>query len=111
MVNDTDLRNWMETEGEAVRELIVEVKLPRRKVSVVPGVPGEAAVVKVKSAAGTKREKVLAELASFAAEMLDEPPNALKAAGALALRATAKQARALAQHRLVKAIRPNRHLK
>jgi hypothetical protein len=110
VVPDSDLCAWIENEGKDVRELIVEVKMPPRKVSVGP----DRRIHRVmggESSEGRKREEILAEVASFAAEVLDEPPNPLKAAGALALRATGKQARKLAEHELIQAIRPNRRLK
>ena len=54
---------------------------------------------------------MLKELAAFACQVLDEPPNTLSAAGALAVRANGKQARTLAENHLVKAVRWNRRLK
>ncbi len=58
-----------------------------------------------------KRDEALAELSAFASSLLPEPPKTLRAAGALVLRATPAQARELAAHPLVKAIRPNRRLR
>jgi hypothetical protein len=64
----------------------------------------------VKSAAPDQRAATLAEFHAFLASLLDVPPVLLKAAGAVAIKATSKQVRQFIDHPLVKAIRLNRQL-
>ncbi len=110
-VRDPELCKWMETKGADLRELIVEVKLPLKKVTLFPGKHGRPDVKDINTDTLKLRHEILTELASFVYEISGEQPNILKAAGALATKATREQTRLLSKHRLVKAIRPNRHLK
>ncbi len=110
-IPDHELCAWVDAKGEDIRELIVEAKLWRVKVSPLPGKPGNPNVTDAASGKMKSRHEILAELASYVSQISGEPPNILKAAGALALRATREQTRMLSKHHLVKAIRPNRRLK
>jgi len=110
VVPDLDLRHWLESGTDEVRELIVEACVPKRRVSLSRRGHLGSAPMDIRTSAPEERESVLSGLAAFASELLDEPPKTLRAAGALAVCATPKQAKALAEHRLVKTIRPNRRL-
>lgn len=110
VVPDEGLRAWMATGGPGTRELIVEAAIPRVQVH-LEFRGQEPLVGKVDGSGREEREHVLQELVQFAEGVLSQPPSVLAAAGAIAVRATPEQARALAQSPLVRAIRPNRVLR
>lgn len=95
-----------------MHELIVEARLPVRQVIIEKHADGRGSprAIGVKSTASTQRTTALTELYAFLADRLDIPPVLLKAAGAVAVKATSSQVRQFAGHPLVKAIRPNRRL-
>ncbi len=110
LIPDRELGRWIETNGEGTRELIVEAKLPRTKVAFERGKPSRPNVADTNPDNSKSRQEILAELASYVSDIVGKPPNIIKSAGALALIATVEQAKLLARHHLVKAIRPNRRL-
>ncbi len=109
-VKDPELAAWLMANGSDARELIVEVRLPERTVAVEKRSDGRKFPVGVKSSAPDQRAAILAEFHAFLASLLDVPPVVLKAAGAVAVKATSKQVQQFVDHPLVKAIRPNRQL-
>jgi hypothetical protein len=111
VVQDPDLREWLNAGGGDPQELIVELNLPPRKSAVVQGTRGRWTPRLEGPDHAAERDRALAELSAFAAQLLKQSPITLRAAQALAVSATPEQARQLAAHPLVKAIRPNRRLK
>ena len=109
-VQDADIIAWLSADSSDARELIVEARLPARKVIMQERTGGRSVPISMDAGASSERAAVLAELHAFLAEQLDVPPVLLKAAGAIAVRATSQQVRQFADHPLVKAIRPNRKL-
>src|SRR5713226_2230400 len=109
-VQDADLAQWLSSDGNDVRELIVEACLPDRKVTLGRRADGRRIPAGVESIAPTERAATLAEFHSFLTALLEVPPVLLKAAGAVAVKATSRQVRQFVEHPLVKSIRPNRRL-
>jgi hypothetical protein len=109
-VQDADLVEWLARDSDDPRELIVEAKLPARKVTVQKGIDGRMFPNGINGLAASDRTPVLAELYAYLADKVDIPPVLLKAAGAIAVKATSQQVRQFAEHPLIKAIRPNRRL-
>ena len=107
-VKDRELLAWLAAESDDTQELIVEAAVPERKVSFTKRPGGRTAASGIDSGPAAEREAVLDELNEFLTRQLDSPTTVLKSAGAIAVRATSRQVRAFADHRLVKAIRPNR---
>ena len=108
---DADLVEWLARDSDNARELIVEARLPARKVTVQKGADGRVLPDGINGSATSDRTAVLAELHAYLADKLEVPPVLLKAAGAVAVKATSQQVRQFAEHPLVKAIRPNRRLR
>lgn len=105
------LAEWLERSEADERELIVEADLPRRRVRLGRSAGGPGVVLKGIEGAPVSRQAILDELGAFAAGLLEQPPTVLRSAGALAVRVTPAEARQLAEHPLVRAIRPNRALR
>jgi hypothetical protein len=108
-VLDPDLVVWLRRDSGETRELIVDALLPARMVTFGRRGGGRLRPTGIRSAAGNRR-RLLHQLEAELAQVLDTPPTVLESAGALAVRATGPQARAIANHPLIKAIRPNRRL-
>ena len=109
-VQDADIITWLSADNSDARELIVEARLPARKALMQERSGGRSVPIGMDAGASAERAAVLAELHAFLAEKLDVPPVLLKAAGAIAVRATSQQVQQFADHPLVKALRPNRKL-
>jgi hypothetical protein len=109
-VQDADIVDWLAKDSNDARELIVEARLPARKVTVQKRADGRVVPDGINGSAASDRAAVLAELHDFLSDKLDVPPVLLKAAGAIAVRATSQQVRQFAGHPLVKSIRANRKL-
>jgi len=105
---DAELEAWLDTEDGAVREVIVEGRLPRRQVRFTPGTPQERQVKEVITEAGDSRTTVLRELQEFLTTLLGHPPGILQAAGAIPVRVTRDQLRQIIQHPLVGGVQSNR---
>ncbi len=108
-VKGAELADWLFHDSAGERELIVEAATPSRQVS-YGGRSGRHYPVDLKAPPSEARSKVLNELQAFLTGLLGTPPVLLAAAGALAVKANCRQARRLAEHPLVKAIRVNRRL-
>ena len=89
----------------------MEAQLPRRRVIMQKRADGRRVPTGIQSTPAAERAAVLSQLYDFLSERLEVSPVVLKAAGAIAIRATSQQVRQFANHPLVKAIRPNRRLK
>jgi hypothetical protein len=110
VVPDSELREWLESGADEPRELIVEVRSPPRQISATPRAPGHGRLVNIAGSSAAGREDRLRQLAEFVTHFACGKLTLLKAAGALALRTSGKDARQIARHHLVKSIRPNRRL-
>ena len=111
-VKDAELRAWMEATTDEVRDVIVEAALPPRRV-VFQRRPGAGASPKsIDSTDDQDRESLLDDLDQQLREIVGvEKTRVLKTAGAIVVRATAKEIHAIAKQPLVKAIRTNRRLR
>ncbi len=109
-VPDTDLRAWILEENNEERELIVEALVPARKVRFKKWAGTSRAPESIESEPGD-RARILCELRDYLESEVDLRTTLLKAAGAIAIRATGRQVRRFVEHPLVKAIRPNRRLR
>ena len=81
-VQDADLAQWLSSDGNDVRELIVEACLPDRKVTLGRRADGHRVPAGVESSDPTERAAALTELYSLLTALLDVPPVLLKAADA-----------------------------
>ena len=111
-VKDAELRAWMEAATDDVRDVIVEAALPPRRV-VFQRRPGAGASPKsIDSTDDQDRESLLHELDRQLREIVGvKKTRVLKTAGAIVVRATAKEIHTIAQQPMVKAIRTNRRFK
>lgn len=109
-VQDSELAAWLAHDSGETRELIIDAALPVRKIAFSRQGNGRLRPSNIRSD-GSARHRLLHELEADLAEVLDTPPKVLETAGALAIKATGSQVRELAEHPLVKAIRPNRRLR
>jgi hypothetical protein len=110
MVQDADLVEWLARDSDDARELIVEAKLPARKVTMQQRADGRVVPDGINGLATSDRTAVLAELYAYLADKLGVPPVLLKVAGAIAVKATSQQVREFTGHPLVKTIRLHRRL-
>jgi len=110
LIGDNDFAAWISGESDEVRELIVEAQMPERRVVYEQETDGRVLPKRIGRKAPAHRLAVLEELNSFLNERLGLETNLLKAAGAIVVRADSQQARYILEHRLVKAIKPNRRL-
>ncbi len=107
-IHDHELSEWLARSNAEERELIVEAAVPSRKVSFRKRADGRMLPAAV--GGSEARTAVLEELRSYLQGLLATPPTLLKAAGALAVRASGSEAQALLEHPLVKSLRLNRKL-
>jgi hypothetical protein len=108
---ESDLVAWSEGGGDDVRELIVEAKVPPRRVRLAEGNSQRQLPEAVVTSSEGDRELVLNRLHEDLSRLLDQPVTLLKSAGALVVQANREQLRAIIEHPLVKAVRPNRRLR
>ncbi len=106
---DAEVRGWLESTSGEVRDVIVEAALPPRRV-VFQQRPGTAPIPKsIDSSSDSDRETLLNKLDQTLREMGGvQKTRVLKAAGAIVVRASAKEIQVIAQQPMVKAIRANR---
>lgn len=105
-VHDSELAEWLGRSSDDERELIVEAAVPRRKVSFRTRAGGRLLPADVESSGS--RNAVLDELWSYLNDLLATPPTLLRAAGALAVRASGREAQLLLDHPLVRSLKWNR---
>ncbi len=87
-VQDPDVLVWLSADSSDEWELIVEVRLPERKVTMQKRDDGSLVPTGLKSNTTSERAAALVKLHVFLTDLLDVPPVLLKAAGAIAVRAT-----------------------
>lgn len=110
-VQDKDLVRWIISGSSDARELIIEARVPARKVTMQKRKDGYSVPRYVKSSSPSKRAKVIEKVNSIIIGIIDKPPVMLKSAGALAVLATGKQVLEFVDNPLVNFIRPNRQIK
>jgi hypothetical protein len=108
---DDELNAWLNQEDDETREVIVEARVPQRRVQFARGSSNNQLLKEVTTEEGLSRAKVLAQLCDFLTGLLGSAPHILSAGGAIPLRATQDQLRQIVRHHLVKAVRANRKLK
>lgn len=110
-VMDTELRGWLESATDEVRDVIVEATLPPRRVAFRPDAGATPLPASIDAGNEPDRELMLEELSTQLRNVAGvEKTRVLKSAGAIVVRATAAQIRTIAQQPSVKAIRPNRRI-
>ncbi len=108
---DPALAAWLRDEGDDIREVIVEAHLPQRQILMRLGEKGRMVPDRMVSASPpAERVRLLEELNHFLAGQMHLTTTVLKAAGAIAVRASGEDVRHILEHPMVKAIRPNRKL-
>jgi hypothetical protein len=110
-VLDSDLAEWLESEGDDTREMIVEAKVPARTVHLGKVVSGRLLPKEITTEGDGDRAGVLRQLHDDLSRLLGGATNLIRAAGAIAVRANREQLLQIARHPLVKAVRSNRRLK
>src|SRR5262249_47070299 len=108
---DAGLEAWLDTEGDDMREVIVEARVPQRRVRLAAGTPQQRHAEEVTTEEGADRTEVLQELQEFLTTVIGRRPRILHAAGAIPLHVTRDQLRQIVGHPLVRAVRTNRRLK
>jgi hypothetical protein len=108
---DHELTLWLDTTDDEPREVIVEARVPRRRVRLDTRTTHRTRPHEVITEEGPSRAAVLEELQNFLTEVVGSPPRILWAAGAIPLLATRNQIRQIVRHPKVKAVRVNRRLK
>jgi hypothetical protein len=109
-IQDASLEAWLTGEGDDVREVIVEAKVPPRTVRFSGSASARLLPEEVTSSGEGNRTAILQELQDYLAGLLGTSPPVLWAAGAIAARVNRAQLRELMKHPLVKAVRDNRRL-
>ncbi|MBF0340589.1 MAG: hypothetical protein HQL95_06435 [Magnetococcales bacterium] len=106
---DPSLDSWMRDQGDEIREVIIEARLPQRQIQMRLGEKGRMIPDRLASS-GTPEERLqrLEELNTFLVWELQLTTTVLKAAGAVAARVSGKDLERILEHPLVKAVRTNR---
>ena len=110
-IEEPDLSAWLSAKSGEKRELIVEAKVPERKVLFQRDSNGRSTPVGIASGTPSDRNRTLTQLYSLLADSVEVPPVLLKAAGAVAVRASSREVQKFVAHPLVKRIRSNRKLR
>jgi hypothetical protein len=108
---DGELSEWLDTADDEPREVIIEARVPKRRVRLPTGIIHGTRPQEVITEEGPSRAAVLEDLKNYLTEVIGSPPRILSAAGAIPLLATIKQIRQIVRHPNVKAVRVNRRLK
>ena len=109
-ITDPDLAEWARKDSDETREIIIQAKLPARRVSASSDLRGRHRLTGFETAGSSSRRALLQELGSELAALTGEEPTMLRAAGAVALRATGRQVHQLLDHPLIRRISSNRQL-
>lgn len=107
----SDLEHWLQGDQEEVRSIIVEVRLPERKVVFEPGssAPRRFAHHLV-TGDQEGRLRAIQELADYLEKKIGLQIQVLQSAGAIVALATPSQARRILLHPLTKRLSSNRTL-
>jgi len=110
-VPDPKLCDWIDHGNGEERGLIVEVRLPPRRVALEGGNAGQRGFAHhILGGDREGRGKAIAELAGYLEHDLGLSAKKLNTAGAIVVSATPSQVRRFLGHPLVKAVRLNRRL-
>ena len=109
-IKGQELVAWLQSESTDARELIVQVQTPPRQVTMKRHPSGRVQPGQVQENDARKRQKAIDDLATVLNSLVDTPPVVLRTSGAVVVKATSDQVRRFVDHRLVKAIYPNRSL-
>ncbi len=109
-IKDQELIEWLQSDAAEARELIVQVQTPLRQITMKRHPGGRVQPEQVQDNNIQARQKAIDDLAKVLDELVDTPPVVLQAAAAVAVKATSEQVLSFIDHRLVKAIYPNRFL-
>ena len=107
---DPTLTAWITSGNQEVQEIIIEVHLPPRQMRMMKRNNYQPVPVQLLAGSPDARLQRLQELNSFLAGQMQLTTTVLKAAGAIAVRATGQEVQKILQHPMVKAIRSNRRL-
>jgi len=108
VIPDSELDTWLQSGIGGERELIVEARLPARKLSVRQSA-GRKLLIQGRGSEKDRSDR-LRELWALIAAAVATEPVLLNSAGAVAVRATPVEVRKFAGSPLIRAIRPNRRL-
>ncbi|MEZ5582010.1 MAG: hypothetical protein R3F37_03805 [Candidatus Competibacteraceae bacterium] len=110
-IQDHDLLDWLASDNASPRDLIVELKLPKRLVVFQRDVAGRQTPNAIRNSTPNERDERLSELNRYLHDDLKLPTHVLRAAGAIAVSANKEKVKEILDHPLVKAIRSNRRLR
>jgi hypothetical protein len=108
---DHELTLWLDKTDEEPREVIVEARVPKRRVRLATGSKHGSLPLEVTTQEGPSRDAVLEQLQDYLAKVIGSPPRILRAAGAIPLLATRDQVRQIVHNPNVRAVRVNRRLR
>jgi hypothetical protein len=108
---DRELAVWLDSTDDTPREVIVEARVPKRRVRLGKGTTHGPRPTEVITEEGPSRTAALEELQRFLTEVVGTPPHILWTAGAIPLLASRNQVRQIVRHPSVKAVRLNRRLR
>jgi hypothetical protein len=106
---DDELMEWLAlTTNDETREVIVEARVPIRRVRLDAATSRGPRPQEVITEEGPTRAEALQQVQDFLTEVIGRRLCILSAAGAIAVVATKNQVRQIAGHPFVKAVRANR---
>lgn len=108
---DYELRVWFDATDDDTREVIVEAKVPQRRVRFASGSLQKMIPVEVTTDEGPSRASILQVVQEFLTGVVGSTPHVNHAAGAIPLRVNRDQLRQIISNPLIKAVRTNRRLK
>lgn len=107
----TSLKPWLSNEEGEARSLIVEVKVPERRIAFERGrSTARAFPRRLVENDREGRRSAIRELAGFLEQEIGLRARVLETAGAIVVSATPDQARRFLKHPLTKGVHPNRSL-
>ena len=109
-INDQELMAWLQSDAAEARELIVQVQTPPRQITMKRHPGGRVQPEQVQDNNIQARQKAIDDLTKVLDALVDTPPVVLQAAAAVVVKVTSEQVLSFIDHRLVKAIYPNRSL-
>ncbi|MCB2263006.1 MAG: hypothetical protein LGR52_08725 [Candidatus Thiosymbion ectosymbiont of Robbea hypermnestra] len=107
----TSLEPWLADGGGEARSLIVEVKVPERRIAFARGsLTNGAFPRRLVESDREGRRLAIRELADFLEREIGLPARVLETTGAIVVSATPGQVRRFLKHPLTKGVHPNRSL-
>jgi len=105
-----DLEQWLYGDQGDMRSLILEVRLPERRVAFESGVAPRGMAHHLVTEDREGRNRAMRQLADYLGREVGVPIKVLNSAGAIVVSATPSQARRFVPHPLIKGVRMNRTL-